>query len=342
MKIIRFLLFPFALVFRLISGIRNYLYDRRIKAVYDIPLKSICVGNLSLGGTGKSPLVAFLANELKQENKVQVLSRGYGRKTKGFFVLNDQSQATEVGDEPLMYHKKMGREVAVAVCESRKEGIERILQSGTPDVLILDDAFQHRKVQAGFSILLTEFNAPYFEDYLFPVGRLRESRAGAKRADILLVTKSPESLTEQTKKEFVKNVAFQPGNVFFSSIAYGDLVSFSESKCEAPENILLVTGIANPKPLEDYLRKKYRVETLRFKDHYQFSLADMEKIHKKFDTFAPDKKAIVTTEKDYVRLVAPEFASFISEKPWYYQEISVKIDRNEAFLNKIKTYVGKI
>ncbi|MGV3630320.1 MAG: tetraacyldisaccharide 4'-kinase [Bacteroidota bacterium] len=342
MKFFRFLLFPLAAIFRLISGIRNWLYDRRIKAVYDIPVKSVCVGNLSLGGTGKSPLVAFLAKELKQDHKVQVLSRGYGRKTKGFLALNDQSQASEVGDEPLMYHKKMGNEVAVAVCESRKEGIERILQTGKPDVLILDDAFQHRKVQAGFSVLVTEFKAPYFEDYLFPVGRLRESRSGAKRADLLLVSKSPENLPGKEKQGFIQKTGFEPGNVFFSTIGYEKLVSFSETQCPEAENVLLVTGIANPKPLEDYLRQKYRVETLRFKDHYQFSLADIEKIHKKFDTFAADKKAIVTTEKDYVRLVAPEFASFISEKPWYYQEISVRIDRDEAFLNKIKAYVGKI
>lgn len=342
MSILRFLLFPLAAVFWLISTVRNYLYDKRIKPVYDIPVKSICVGNLSLGGTGKSPLVALLARELKQENKVQILSRGYGRKTKGFIALNEQSQAAEVGDEPLMYYKRMGQEVKVAVCESRKEGIERILQQQRPDVLILDDAFQHRKVQAGFSVLLTEYNQPYFKDYLFPVGRLRESRTGAKRADVLLVTKSPEKLSEKEKQDFISRVAFSPEAVFFSTIGYEKLVPFSAVQETEPENVLLVTGIANPTPLENFLRKKYRVETLRFKDHYQFSLADIEKIHKKFDTFAPDKKAIVTTEKDYVRLVAPEFASFISEKPWYYQEISVNIDRGEAFLNKIKAYVGKI
>lgn len=342
MKAFRFLLFPFAAIFRLISTVRNYLYDRRFKKAYDIPVKSICVGNLSLGGTGKSPLVAYLAEYLKKEYKVQLLSRGYGRKTKGFIPLDKHSRADEVGDEPLMYQYRLAPEVSVAVCESRKEGIERILHKQRPDVLVLDDAFQHRKVQAGFSILVTDYSAPYFKDFLFPVGRLRESASGARRAHLLYVSKAPETLSEEEKRNFLKQVHFDADRVFFSVIRYTGLVSFSPVKSGEIENVLLVTGIANPKPLEDFLKKRYRVESIRFPDHHQFSLEEIEKIHKKFDTFAADKKAIVTTEKDYVRLVAPEYSSFISEKPWYYQEISVQIDREEAFLNKIKAYVGKI
>lgn len=342
MKFFRFLLFPFAAIYWLITSIRNFLYNRKIKAVYDIPGKSICVGNLSLGGTGKSPLVALLAAELSKNSSVQILSRGYGRETKGFVALNNQSQADEVGDEPLMYFRRMSPEVAVAVCESRKEGIERILSVSSPDVILLDDAFQHRKVQAGFSVLVTEFRAPFFTDFLFPVGRLREARSGAKRADLLLVSKCPEKLADAEKQEFIRRSGFPPDKVFFSRIGYEKLLPFSVTTSPDAENILLVTGIANPEPLLKHLEKNCRVECMRFGDHHQFSLADIAKIHKKFDTFATDKKAIVTTEKDYVRLVAPEFTSFISEKPWYYQEISVKIDRDEAFLNKIKEYVGKI
>lgn len=318
------------------------MYDSNIWKSYAIPVKSICIGNLSLGGTGKSPLVAFLIQELLQEHTIQVLSRGYSRKTKGFKAVLEDSEAENVGDEPLMYKKRFKDTISVAVCESRKDGIEQILKEKKPDILLLDDAFQHRKVKAGFSIILTDFTSPYFSDFIFPVGNLRESRSGKNRANLVIVSKCPKDLNQETKRIYLEKLQFKAENVYFSSIKYTDLIPFSTEELLEVKNVLLVTGIANPKPLQEFLEKKYRVEMLQFKDHHQFSLADIEKIHKKFDTFATGKKIIVTSEKDYVRLVAPEFSVLTSEKPWYYQAISIEIDRQNEFINKIKQYVNTI
>ncbi|MFN5416366.1 MAG: tetraacyldisaccharide 4'-kinase [Flavobacteriia bacterium] len=342
MRLLRFLLFPIGCVFFLISKTRNYLYDSGIWKSFEIPIKSICVGNLSLGGTGKSPLVAYLIENLKDENQIQILSRGYGRKTQGFLEVELSSQSSQVGDEPLMYKKRFGDEIHVSVCESRKEGIETILKKRNPNLLILDDAFQHRKVKAGFSIVVSDYSKLFYKDFIFPIGNLRESKTGLKRSDLVLISKCPENLNESQKREVLKNINCDTENVFFSSIKYSELKSFSQTKTAEIKNVLLVTGIANPTPLKTYLEANYRVELMQFKDHHQFSLADIEKIHKKFDIFADDKKAIVTSEKDYMRLVAPEFSVFISEKPWLYQAISIQVDRENEFLNKIKKYVRTI
>ena len=326
----------------MISKTRNYLYDSGIWKSYKIPIQSICVGNLSLGGTGKSPLVAYLIEKLKENSEVQILSRGYGRKTKGFVEVELSSEANQVGDEPLMYKKRFGNEIQVSVCESRKEGIETILAKRKPDLLILDDAFQHRKVKAGFSIVVSDYSNLFYKDYIFPVGNLRESKSGLIRSDLLLISKCPENLSQEHKNEIQKNINFDADNIFYSTIKYCELESFFHAKSEEIKNILLVTGIAKPMPLKHYLERNYNVELMQFPDHHQFSLADIEKIHKKFDIFADDKKAIVTSEKDYMRLVAPEFSVFISEKPWYYQAISIQVDRENEFLNKIKKYVRTI
>jgi tetraacyldisaccharide 4'-kinase len=322
--------------------LRNKLYDLGIFKTYEILGKSILIGNLSLGGTGKSPMTAFIVEKFKERKRIEILSRGYGRKTKGFLRLDDKSSALQVGDEPLMYFKRFGHEVGVNVCEKRVVGIKEILKNSKYDVLLLDDAFQHRAVTAGFSIVLTDFNHLFTNDYIFPVGNLRESIKGLERADLLVVSKSPAYLEENKKNEIVNKINFQKENIFFSSIVYGKLKSFSNTITEDVESILLVTGIANPAPLLKHLKEKYQVELMQFSDHHNFSVEDFAKIHKKFDTFATDKKSIVTTEKDYSRLVTPEFSDFISEKPWYYQEISITLDREIEFLEKINTYVRKI
>ena len=293
-----------------------------------------------MGGTGKSPLVALLADQFKDKVKIHILSRGYGRKTSGYIRLNETSSASEVGDEPLMYAKKFNATVGVSVCESRTAGVKEIIETSETDLIILDDAYQHRKVTAGFSILLTDFSSPFFKDYVLPVGNLREPRSGIKRADLILVTKVPHQLEQKEKDKFSKKINFEKNAVFFSSIQYGELRSFSTQKVDSIENVLLVTGIANPEPLKSFLKESYKVEEIRFKDHHQFSLKDLETIHKKFDIFATDKKIIVTTEKDYVRLISGELSAFISQKPWYYQEITVRIDRQNEFLNRIDEYIG--
>jgi tetraacyldisaccharide 4'-kinase len=341
LKQLRFLLFPFSAIYFLITSIRNYLYDSGIFKTYSIPIKSICIGNLSLGGTGKSPTTLFLIDKLKEKYKIETLSRGYGRKTKGYIKISEKSTALDVGDEPLMFFKRfeIDSNVGVNVCESRVEGVQKIISNHNPDLILLDDAFQHRKIKAGLNILITDFNKLYCEDYIFPVGTLREAMRGRNRADLIIVSKSPDNLTENAKEKIKQKLKFKAQNIYFSSIIYQELVSISKTTVRNIEHILLVTGIAHPQSLLEYLSKKYKVELLQFPDHHNFSVEDMHRINKKFDTFADGNKAIVTSEKDYMRLVASQFSPFLAEKPWYYQKISIQIDKEKEFLEKINTYL---
>lgn len=340
----RVVLFPFGFLYGVITAIRNLLFDYGLKAVFKIPGKSICVGNLSVGGTGKTPHIAYLADLLENEFKVQILSRGYGRQTKGFFLLDENSTSKTVGDEPLFYFQNF-KKSTVAVCESRKEGIQTLQTLEKSDVILLDDAFQHRAVKAGLNILLTDYNSPYYSDLMLPAGNLREWQRGRKRADLVLVSKSPTLISRQEKEEITRKLKFNPENVFFTHIIYADLKPFGKSivwnKHEF-KSIILVTGIANPEPLVRHLSQDHHLELISFPDHHDFTLEDIQKIHKKFDTFADEKKVIVTTEKDFVRLNDSIFATEIQRYPWFYQQISVKIDREQTFNNKIQSYVREI
>ena len=333
---------PAAFIYGIITLFRNALYDLRIIKTYNIPIKSICVGNLSVGGTGKSPMVAYLIDHFKNKKKLHILSRGYGRETKGYVLADERASHLTIGDEPFMYYKRFSPQIKVSVSEQRKEGIEKILLNENPDLLILDDAFQHRKVKAGFNIVLSDFSKPFYKDYLLPVGRLRESRDGIKRADLLIYSKCPENLTEKDKLKAIKKSKLSSEKVYFSKVKYGELKSFSTKIPPKLEQVLLVTGIANPSPLIDFLKQNYQVECLQFSDHHNFSIADIVKIHKKFDTFVTDNKAIVTTEKDYVRLLTPEFSDLLSQKPWLYQQMTIEIDRTKEFLEIIEEYVRTI
>jgi tetraacyldisaccharide 4'-kinase len=340
MKYFRFLLFPFSIIYACVTSIRNYLYDKKIKQVYEIPVKSIVIGNLSMGGTGKSPHTHLLASHFSHQYKVAILSRGYGRKTKGYISVNQNHTAQEVGDEPLMYAYSFHGKVDVAVCEKRKTGVENLIKQVNPELIILDDAFQHRAVKAGLSIVLTEFSSPYFDDFILPVGNLREPKSGIKRADICIVTKCPNSDFDKTK--FYDKIRLKKESIFFSSINYLPLRQISGKQYEdSVKNVLLVTGIANPSPLFSYLSQDYAVEQMIFSDHHQFTKHDLIKIQEKFDTFAPVEKVIITTEKDYMRLVHL-FDEIVSQIPWYIQPIGIKIDREKEFFTKIEDYVGTV
>lgn len=344
MRRLRLILFPFGFLYGVITAIRNFLFDTGIKEVFVIPGKSVCVGNLSVGGTGKTPHIAYLADLLQNDLKVQILSRGYGRKTKGYFLLDEQSTSKTVGDEPLFYYQNF-KKATVAVCESRKEGIQRLQALEKSDVILLDDAFQHRAVKAGMNILLTDYNAPYYHDFMLPAGDLREWQSGRKRADLVLVTKSPTLLAQEEKDAMIQKLKFNPENVYFTSIIYAQLKPFGNAtvwKKNVYQHILLVTGIANPHPLVTHLAQDHHVELYSFPDHHDFTLEDIQKIHKKFDTFAVENKVIVTTEKDFVRLNDEIFTTEIARYPWFYQQISVKIDREQTFNNKIQSYVREI
>jgi tetraacyldisaccharide 4'-kinase len=223
-SILSYFLFPFSILYGVITWVRNAFYDFKFLKSKEHPIKLIVVGNLSMGGTGKSPVTLYLSNLLIEHFKVAILSRGYGRKTKGYRQVDVNSLASDVGDEPLMFKSISGDKIQVAVCEDRNEGVEKIqVDFPKTDLVLLDDAFQHRKIKAGFSILLTTFDNPFFRDFVVPFGSLREFRNGVSRANVLLVTKCPVNISTNDKIDFQKNLEKYKKPVFYSRIKYGAL-----------------------------------------------------------------------------------------------------------------------
>ncbi|MDE0536849.1 tetraacyldisaccharide 4'-kinase [Tenacibaculum sp. L6] len=308
MKLLRFLLFPFAILYDVITRVRNWFFNIGIlKATsFDIPV--IAVGNLSVGGTGKSPQIEYLIRLLKDNYKIAVLSRGYKRKTEGFQLVNDTHVAEDVGDEPLQFYKKFKTAITVAVDADRTNGIQQLLQqNNSPEVVLLDDAYQHRKVTASSYILLTKYNDLFVDDFLLPTGNLRESRRGAKRAKVIVVTKCPESLSKAAQEKIVRKLnpkSYQ--KVFFTTIAYDENLKGAEELTIddlEDKEVLLVTGIANPTPLLNFLEEKnVCFKHLNFPDHHNFTQQDIENIKKSYEALASQQKIILTTEKDYMRL----------------------------------------
>ncbi len=305
MKFVRFLLFPFAVLYDVITSIRNFLFDVSLFKSTSFQIPVIVVGNLSVGGTGKTPQIEYLIRLLKDRFKVAVLSRGYNRSTEGFVLLNSGHSALDVGDEPLQYFNKF-KKINVAVNANRVEGVLKLMNNVSPEVVLLDDAYQHRKIKGSFYILLTSFDDLFTYDFLLPTGNLRESRAGAKRADLIVVSKCPINLNKQQQKEIIRKLKKYNKEVFFTSIFYGNILSTNKiitiDELEKYD-VLLVTGIANPKPLLDFLNdKKIKLNHLKYADHHNFSNTEIETIKKEFDAVESDKKIILTTEKDYTRI----------------------------------------
>jgi len=342
MKSIRWALLPFALLYGVATSTRNWLFNLGWKKSYTIPGKSITVGNLSVGGTGKSPLVAYLI-ELFLDEKIPVatLSRGYGRKTKGLITADENASAESIGDEPLQYFNRYQDKISVHVAEERKFGVDHIRNTRSDNtIILLDDAFQHRKVNAGLSILVTEYQRPYSSDFLLPVGRLREPKSGANRADIIIVSKCPLDVSDANKQKLTQELAESGQYVFFSSIRYGELRVISGEQPNEIKEILLVTGIGNPTPLLEHLNSHYNVIHLKFPDHHAFTSVDIDTIHQKFNTFASRDKIIVTTEKDYMRL--QQFDAVVNGSlPWFYQPIDININEESKLKNLLNTYVRK-
>lgn len=350
MKFFRFLLFPFALLYACATIIRNRLYDIKFIKSYAFNIKTIVVGNLSTGGTGKTPHIEYLIRLLKNDFALATLSRGYGRNTKGFLEVEKNSIANEIGDEPLQFKKKF-EAITVAVDEKRVNGIQQLINKYEQlKVVLLDDAFQHRAVKAGLNILLTDYSKLYVNDFILPVGNLRESALGAARANIIIATKCPINLTAAEKKRIEKSLKLKTNQkLFFSFIKYGNLVSFTnnetfafETKLSSQVEVLLVTGIANPKPLKKQIEKyTSNIEHLTFADHHNFTPNDIQTIQKIFTTIATEKKIIITTEKDFVRLNIPEFSAILKQLPLFYIPIEIDfIDKqNEVFNQVILNYV---
>jgi len=333
MRRLRLILLPFSVLYGAIVFVRNWLFDKGFlkSTSYDFPV--ICVGNLSVGGTGKSPMIEYLIRLLKDQYKVATLSRGYKRKTKGFLLANSTTTASDIGDEPLQFYHKFKNDIQVAVEAERTVGIETLRNlEDSPEVILLDDAFQHRKVNAGFHILLTPFYDLYANDFMLPAGNLREPISGAKRADVIIVTKCPTevSVAEQTKiRKKLRPKAHQ--EVFFTTIAYSETVQNEQEEVALTDlkdsEFVLITGIANPTPLLQYLNDQQLQYThLKYADHYHFSESDITTIKQK-----AGNKRILTTEKDFMRLQG-------SLEHLYYLPIQVQFLADEQ---KFQQKVGK-
>ncbi len=305
MKLIRFLLFPFAILYDFITSIRNFFFNKKIFKSNTFAIPVIAVGNLSVGGTGKSPQIEYLIRLLKDTYKIATLSRGYKRKTKGFQILKNIHTAEDVGDEPMQFFLKF-KEITVAVDADRTNGIHKLQELVTPEVVLLDDAFQHRKVKANLYILLTKYDSLYANDFLLPTGNLRESRRGANRAEIIVVTKCPETLSEIEKNNVKKQLKIQPNQkLYFSKIVYNTILKGEKEialDTLIKKRIILVTGIANPNSLLQFLKtKEIAYHHIKFPDHHNFTASDIKEIQKEF-TREETNTIILTTEKDYVRL----------------------------------------
>ena len=345
----RILLFPIAFLYHIVLTIRHKLYDWHILRTTRFEKPVICVGNLNLGGTGKTPHTEYLINLLKGTYRVATLSRGYGRKTKGFKRAEATSTFEDLGDEPLLYFKKHP-EIQVAVDEDRVDGVAHLLweQGATqPEVILLDDAFQHRSIQAGLNILLTEYQHPYCDDYLFPAGTLRDVRSAAQRADIIVVSKAPEDLEDEEKQQIIDRLKpSEKQKVFFSHIVYAPMQPLNEAAKafadQVAESAFAFCGIANPKPFVDTLKRRYdHVDFLPFSDHHAYKEKDIDSILKWYENLSGEKKIIVTTEKDATRLTNSPYLCQFEGVPLYVLPVSVRFHEEEKFNEEILNHVRK-
>lgn len=328
MNYLRLLLFPFAILYGSIIWIRNRLFDKQILKSKTYPIPTIVVGNLAIGGTGKSPMTEFIIKIFKDKRKVATLSRGYGRKTKGFRYVAVSSTADEVGDEPLQFKNKFS-DITVAVCEDRCLGVETLMNQH--DVIILDDAFQHRKLKPKFSILLFDYYSCLNPMFILPMGNFRDLPGESKRADMIMVTKTPSNVTLLEKASIKRKLELKSGlsNIFFTSIQYGELIYLNANRVEMNANttVLLLTGIANPKPLLDYLTAHVKaIEHLAFSDHHAYVSNDILTIKKRFEQIKDSSKLIITTEKDAQRIRTPEYLKMLSMVPVAYIPIEIAFE----------------
>ena len=336
MNLLRKILFPFAVIYGLITSIRNVLFDKGILKSYTFDLPIIAVGNLSVGGTGKTPQIEYLIRLLSDKYKVATLSRGYKRQSKGFILADSTSNASILGDEPFQFFEKFPN-IQVAVDADRKNGIEHLLaQAKKPEVILLDDAFQHRRVKAGFYILLTSYGDLYSDDFMLPTANLRESRNGAKRANVIIVTKCPFNLSVD-EQHAIKNRLKLAVNqeLYFTFVAYEDFIYAENRKMNVNEiqsaSKLLVAGIAKPEPFFAYLQNTNDV-CLSFPDHHNFTDKDILEIKN-----LAQNNIIITTEKDYVRLKG----NLPSEQLFYLPIRSSFLFGSDNFDKTILNYVGQ-
>jgi len=341
MQLLKFLLIPVSWLYGLVIALRNFCYDKNIFKSVSFPLPVINVGNLTMGGTGKTPHIEYLVRLLKENFRIATLSRGYGRKTQGFMLVSNPSGTSMVGDEPMQYHSKFP-DITVSVGEDRVAAIENLVKlTPKPEVILMDDAYQHRAVKPGLNILLLEHDGVMKKDYLLPSGTLREWKKGMKRADIIIISKCPEILVPIERKRLAEHIELLPQQkLFFSFFRYGDIVRLNNKQgnmligtnyyFEKRFTILLVTGIANPSGLAEYLKRKTdKLETIVFRDHHEFTADDLRSITETFNNIANANKIIVTTEKDAMRLRNPELEEASKGLPIFYLPVEVVFHQND-------------
>jgi tetraacyldisaccharide 4'-kinase len=344
--LLKILLFPLYGLYYAIIFLRNWMFDVGFVKSVSPKILTINVGNLSLGGTGKTPLVEYLVRLLSDKNKVSTLSRGYGRKTKGFLLADYKASAETIGDEPMQYYLKFKDKINVAVCENRVVGVEEIGKIFTNNqLIILDDAFQHRKISPHINLLLSDYNKPFYEDNLVPFGQLRDVRISAKRADAVIITKCPIKITETEKKKISGQVFAYTREeipVFFSKIAYQEITSYAlKNDFNSTKNIVVLTAIAKPEIFIKYLSEKnLSLEKIfDFPDHHSFSRKDIDKVLDKSN----GNLQIITTEKDMVKL-KPQLSD-LELKQFFYVPIEIEVENKiafEAFINtKIEFFTKK-
>ena len=336
MNFFNLLLLPFSFLYGLVTDLRNYLYDKGFWKAYPFEIPIFNVGNLTVGGTGKTPHVEYLIRLLSNKFSIVTLSRGYGRRTKGFILADDKASALTVGDEPYQFYRKFKHKISVAVGEKRVEAISKILLlKHNADLIILDDAFQHRALKPSFNILLMDFNRPIFEDYVFPVGRLRERRHGVKRADAVIITKCPEVFNLTNQSSLIRNLLpylLKNTPIFFTKIRYGKPLNCrTEEGNSVLGKIILLSGIANPKPFEEYARRTFEVVNhLIFKDHHDFNEQDLKKIISQ-NNF--DRTVILMTEKDMVKFQPFVNHPLLKGIELYYLPIEIRFLDDEMKTN---------
>lgn len=344
-------LYPIAAIYGLVISIRNLLYDYKIFQSTEFEIPVISIGNITVGGTGKTPHTEYLVDLLRKQFLVTTISRGYKRKTKGYHEVKPDSLATEVGDEPLQIKTKFS-EVQVVVDEKRVRAINKIQKQAPeqlPDVILLDDAFQHRSVTPGINILLIDFNRPIDKDMLMPVGRLREAKWQMRRANVIIYTKCPQEISPITRRIIMKDVNLRPyQNLFFTTMIYQPISPvFPDEAIETPKlasdkaSVLLVTGIANPEHLRKYLSNFTEdISDLKYSDHHNFNASNIHQIEQKFAAIESEKKIIITTEKDSMRLKDMDLSPLLKAH-LFYIPLKIKFLDSEGknFDEKIVTYV---
>ncbi|MDE5876316.1 MAG: tetraacyldisaccharide 4'-kinase [Muribaculaceae bacterium] len=355
-RILTYVLTPFSWLYGAVTWTRNKLFDYGVlkQEEFDVPV--VCVGNITVGGTGKTPHVEYIVSQLAGRYRIAVLSRGYKRRTRGFIIANSKSTPDIIGDEPLQIYQKFGSRIKVAVCESRREGIKRLIETYKDlDLIILDDAFQHRYVKPKISVMLMDYQRPVYKDHLLPLGRLRESARGIDRADMVVMTKCPDTITPLDMRIVRKHLDLMSyQKLFFSRYDYGGLMPvfaeetpprFNLDFMGAGDSVLLLTGVANPRYFVRYFKKyAFTRKVAYFPDHHNFSRHDIANIMNTFNNMKGEHKIIVTTEKDAVRLLHNPYYPQELKLCTYYLPIAVNMIANNEdgeFVNALREAVDR-